>query len=63
MLKVLLTALLIEIIFAIVTRMSSSLTARAKTLLRHPSARTIIFRAVLRLIRIFIFRRCHPYDQ
>ena len=33
------------------------LSARAKTLLRHPLARTIIFQAVLRLIRIFILRR------
>ncbi len=57
MLKILLTALLITVIFGIVMRMSPSLSARAKTLLRHPLARTIIFQAVLRLIRIFILRR------
>ena len=56
MLKVLLTALLITVIFGIVMRISS-LSARAKTLLRHPLARTIIFQVVLRLIRIFILRR------
>ena len=49
MLKVLLTALLITVIFGIVMRMSPSLSARAKTLLRHPLARTIIFKAVLAL--------------
>ena len=57
MLKVLLTALLITVIFGIVMRMSLSLSARAKTLLRHPLARTIIFQVVLRLIRILILRR------
>ena len=57
MLKVLLTALLITVIFGIVMRMSPSLSARAKTLLRNPLARTIIFQVVLRLIRIFILRR------
>ena len=57
MLKVFLTALLITVIFGIVMRMSPSLSARAKTLLRHPWARTIMFQAVLRLIRIFILRR------
>ena len=57
MLEVLLTALLITVIFGIVMRMSPSLSARAKTLLLHPLARTIIFQAVLRLIRIFILRR------
>ena len=57
MLKVLLTALLIAVIFGIVIRMSPSLAAKAKTVFRHPLARTIIFRSMLRLIRIFIFRR------
>ena len=57
MLKVLLTALLIAVIFGIVILMSPSLAAKAKTVLRHPLARTIIFRSMIRLIRIFIFRR------
>ena len=57
MLKVLLPALLITLIFGIVMRMSSSMSTRAKTLLRNPLARTIIFQVVLRLIRIFILRR------
>ena len=57
MLKVLLTALLITVIFGIVMRISPSLSARAKTLLRYPLARTIIFQVVLRLIRILILRR------
>jgi len=57
MLKILLTALLITLIFGIVMRMSPSLSAWAKTLPRHPLARTIIFQVVLRLIRILILRR------
>ena len=57
MLKDFLAALLVTAIFGIVMRMSTSLSARAKTLLRHPLARTIIFQVVLRLIRIFILRR------
>ena len=57
MLKILLTALLITVIFGIVMRMSPSLSARAKTLPRHLLARTIMFKAFLRLIRIFILRR------
>jgi len=57
MLKVLLTALLIAVSFGIVIRMSPSLAAKAKTVPRHPLARTIIFWSMLRLIRIFIFRR------
>ena len=61
MLKVLLTALLVTVIFGIVMRMSSSMSTRAKTLLRNPFARTIIFQAVLRLIPIFMQRRLHPY--
>ena len=57
MLKVLLSILLVTVIFSMLIRMSHSLSARAKTLLRHPLARTIIFQVVLRLIRIFILRR------
>ena len=52
MLKVLPTTLLNTVIFGIVMRISPSLAARATTLFRHPLARTIIFWAVLRLIRI-----------
>lgn len=55
--KVLLSILLVTVIFSMLIRMSHSLSARAKTLLRHPLARTIIFQVVLRLIRIFILRR------
>ena len=61
MLKDFLAALLVTAIFGIVMRMSTSLSARAKTLLRHPLARTIIFQAVLRLIPIFMQRQLHPY--
>ena len=57
MLKVLLTTLLVTVVFGILIRMSPSLSARAKALLRHPLARTIIFQALLRLIRLFILRR------
>ena len=57
MLKILLTALLITVIFSIVMRRSPSLSAWPKTPLRLPLARTIIFQVVLRLIRIFILRR------
>ena len=57
MLKVLISILLVTVIFGMLIRMSPSLSARAKTLLRHPLARTIIFQVVLRLIRIFILRR------
>ena len=61
MLKVLLSILLVTVIFSMLIRMSHSLSARAKTLLRHPLARTIIFQAVLRLIPIFMQRQLHPY--
>lgn len=57
MFKVIPTALFITLLFGIVMRMSPSLSARAKTLLRHPLARTIIFQVVLRLIRILLLRR------
>ena len=57
MLKDFLAALLVTVILGIVMRMSTSLSARAKTLLRHPLARTIIFQVVLRLIRILLLRR------
>ena len=72
MLKVLLTALLITVIFGIVMRMSPSLSARAKTLLRHSLARTITFQVVLRLIafsflggdtRMFSYPWKHVSDQ
>ena len=63
MLKVLLIALFIAAICGVVIRLFPSLAARAKVLLRHPLARTMLFRAVLRLIRFVIFRRWHLYIQ
>ena len=57
MLKVLLIALFIAFACGVVIRLFPSLAAKAKLLLRHPLARTIVFKVVLRLIRLVIFRR------
>ena len=57
MLKVFLTALLVAAACGIVFRRFPSLAARAKAIIRHPLAKTMLFRAVLRLIRFVILRR------
>lgn len=57
MLKFLVTALFIAALWSVAIRLFPSLSARTKVLLRHPLARTMLFQAVLRLIRFFVFRR------
>ena len=61
MLKVILTALLIEFTCVVVGRLISSLPARAKILHQYPPARTMLFQAALHLIRSMILRRQRPF--